>query len=266
MAKKSSKLTTQKKKPKSTKRRIDASSIMNRINASLENAQAMNRAVLTKIISTPDDISRLSFIYEPVFNEANRRMKANIENGVFNTAMEQVYEESGGYFFNLEEYTNVDSLRTHLAQARVFLNDQASRPTQALLDDVQRRVIESNMISHIGRQFAEKTRTMYDTNFISLEQAKRAYKAYRELESSMQGAIGRQGGIGVYGSENLIMALMEFEVSGRSGEDWESTYHYGQEILNAFKEEHRDIFNPIRNKFDNLNEFEFDNFILGEVF
>ena len=269
--KKSSKSSTQmskkSKKPKATKKRIDTSSVLNRINKSLETTQALNRMVLTKIISTPDDVSRLSFIYEPVFHEANARMKSNMEHGIYNTAMEQVYEENqGSYFFNPEQYKDVDTLRTHLAQARVFLNDQRSNPSAALLDEVQRRVIEADMQSHVGRKFAAENKVTYDTNFVSLDQARRAYKAYRALEANMQGAIGRQGDSGVYGSENLIMALLEFEISGRSGEDWEETRQYGQEILNAFKEEHSEVFNPIRDRFNSIGDFIFDDFYLGGVF
>ena len=208
---------------------------------------------------TADQINKFRQSAQAIFAMANERIRYLTDHGIYNDAMEQLYYERGEYFFNPDVYSNPDVLRVELARARVFLNDRSTLPEQALLNEAKRKSVEADIESHMGRDWVAKTRTMYDTSYISKEQASRAYKAYRELESHYQGLIGRQGSPGTYGSDTLINAIMSYEVLGESNGDWQANYNYGLELIKAFQENNNDLYDPI------IQQLETNSYFTGEV-
>ena len=67
----------------------------------------------------------------------------------------------------------------------------------------------------------------YDITTIDKEIAERAFENYRKIESWRASQIGRQGQEGVYGSENLIIAMYDAEIRGLD------SYAVGNDLLDA---------------------------------
>lgn len=186
---------------------------------------------------TPDEVSNWKERLQPVVNEANKRIMELNSQGLTSSALEAVHE-SGRDYFDLTHIYDQDELREEITRARIFLSDFSSRPDVAFMENAMAQAAEYR--GQFGNQYSGRRFNINDVlddegrlirTAIDPEIASRAFAAYRRLESESAALIGRQGEAGVYGSENLIIAIYDMEVRGMDGQ------MYGRDLLDAWERE-----------------------------
>jgi len=178
---------------------------------------------------------------QPVIDKANYRIQELHSQGITTVELNRFQGEDEGKLFNIDSITDPNELRAVMTQVRTFLNDAGESNDKAFL--------ESAMLSaelyrgQFGGQYKEggKRFNLHDVvddngnlirSSIDPDVASRAFAAYRRLEESYASVIGRQGGDGVYGSENLIIAIYDMEARGMDGQ------LYGRDLLETWMDEY----------------------------
>lgn len=178
---------------------------------------------------------------QPVVESANYRIQELHSQGLTTVELERYQNGDAEKMFNIDDITDPNELRAVMTQVRTFLNDAGDSSNKAFL--------ESAMLSaelyrgQFGGQYKEEGKrfNLHDIvddsgnlirSSIDPDIASRAFRAYRNLESTYASVIGRQGGDGVYGSENLIIAIYDMEARGMDGQV------YGRDLLETWMDEY----------------------------
>ena len=182
--------------------------------------------------------------FEPLVELANNRIQTILEAGYNSLAIDRVEQQTGKEYFDLYDVKNREDLISRITAVRVFLADKGSTLEGAKLEMTQ--IATERYKGKFGNQYnkEEYNFARYDTNVIDKEIAEKAFENYRRIESIRASQIGRQGQDGVYGSENLIIAMYDAEIRGID------SYAVGMDLLDAFEHESDTSWKPIEKESD----------------
>ena len=182
--------------------------------------------------------------FQPLVDVANNRIQAILEAGYNSLAIDRVEQQTGKEYFDLYDVKNREDLVSRITAVRVFLADKGSTLEGAKLEMTQ--IATERYKGKFGNQYnkEEYNCARYDINVIDKEIAERAFENYRKIESRRASQIGRQGQDGVYGSENLIIAMYDAEIRGID------SFAVGNDLRDAFVEEADTAWKPIENESD----------------
>ena len=175
---------------------------------------------------SPSQLAEWKERLDPVVYEANTRIAMIQSAGYTSLALDKVIHEGGRDYFDIDDITSREELIAENTRMRVFLNDTGSTLNGAKLETAQ--IYAEPYKGKFGGQYKPIYGVTFDTTVIDPEIAKEAFKNYRKIESETAALIGEQGKPGVYGSENLIIAIYDAEVRGKD------SYAYGKDLLNTF--------------------------------
>ena len=182
--------------------------------------------------------------FQPLVDVANNRIQTILEAGYNSLAIDRVEQQTGKEYFDLFDIKNREDLISRITAVRVFLADKGSTLEGAKLEMTQ--IATEKYKGKFGNQYnkEEYNFARYDINIIDKEIAERAFENYRKIESRRAAQIGRQGQDGVYGSENLIIAMYDAEIRGID------SYAVGMDLLDAFEHESDTSWKPIEKESD----------------
>lgn len=182
--------------------------------------------------------------FEPLVELANNRIQSILEAGYNSLAIDRVEQQTGKEYFDLYDVKNREDLISRITAVRVFLADKGSTLEGAKLEMTQ--IATEKYKGKFGNQYntEEYNFARYDTSVIDGNIAKVAFENYRKIESIRASQIGRQGQDGVYGSENLIIAMYDAEIRGID------SFAVGNDLLDAFVEEADTAWKPIEDESD----------------
>ena len=201
--------------------------------------------------------------FQPLVDVANNRIQTILEAGYNSLAIDRVEQQTGKEYFDLYDVKNREDLISRITAVRVFLADKGSTLEGAKLEMTQ--IATEKYKGKFGNQYntEEYNFARYDTNAIDKEIAERAFENYRKIESIRASQIGRQGQDGVYGSENLIIAMYDAEIRGID------SFAVGNDLLDAFVEEADTAWKPIEDESDStlaISGYYLDNLKRGMNF
>ena len=188
------------------------------------------------------EVEKMRKRFEPIIDEANRRVDLILNSGLSSAALSRAEQESGYQYFSLDDIDSQEKLIQEATRARVFLSDETSTIEGATIYTAQLNAAE------FRGKFGNKYHTWehkfknFDTTAINEEIAKTVFSNYRKLEELRAADIT---GDGAYGSENLIIAMYDAQVRG------EDSFMIGLEQLDAF---YRKKTLEWRTRFNRANE------------
>jgi hypothetical protein len=206
--------------------------------AKREAARNQRKAVMPVSRLTDEEFNEWKAAMQSIVDAANYRISELHSQGLTTMELERFQRGDENKLFDISDAETPNELRARMTEVRAFLNGAGESNEKAL--------IESALISaevyrgQFGNQFSGKRYNVDDVvddrgNIIRYaideDVAKRAFAAYRRLEETYASVIGRQGGEGVFGSENLIIAIYDMEARGMDGQA------YGKDLLEAWMDE-----------------------------
>lgn len=183
---------------------------------------------IPKTIST-SQLADWKLRLEPLVYEANMRIEMIQSSGYTSYAVDRVIQEGGRDYFDIEDISTREELIAETTRMRIFLNDKGSTMKGAKLETAQ--IYSEKYKGKFGSEYKNEANGnfAFDTSIIDPEVAKKAFQSYRKIEEDRAAIIGKQGMPGVYGSENLIIAIYDAEIRGKDSQ------LYGKELLDAFE-------------------------------
>lgn len=185
--------------------------------------------------------------FQPLVDEANNRIEAIKEAGYNSMAVERIENQTGKEYFDLFDVKNREDLISRMTAVRVFLADKGSTIEGAKLETME--TTTAYLKGRFGGQWKkiQNNDISYDQSVIDEETAKRAFANYRKIEEIRASQIGRQDQEGVYGSENLIIAMYDAEVRGID------SFEIGMDLLDSWQEEVEKNWQPFIDEADETN-------------
>lgn len=223
----------QQRAQKKKKKRIAERARLNAIKNQRKDVIPVSRLTLNEISNWKERL-------QPIVNEANKRIMELNSQGLSSSALESLHD-SGREYFDLTHIYDQDELREEITRARIFLSNPSSRIDTAFMENAMLQAAEYR--GQFGNKYTGTRFNIYDVlddeghlirPAIDPDVASRAFAAYRRLEAESAALIGRQGEAGVFGSENLIIAIYDMEARGMDGQ------MYGRDLLDAWERE-RDL-------------------------
>lgn len=165
---------------------------------------------------------------EPLIAEANRVLSLMEKEGLTTLSQRRVYDEFaklGREGFSLDEAKSYSDIVAEITRAKTFLN----APDTNILTG--RRTERNRALrKKYSSQLDSLTNNTYvQSGLIPTEaEAKLIFANYRRIEEYNAARIGRQGDKGVYGSENLILYMIDVHNRGLD------EYEYGIKALDDF--------------------------------
>lgn len=181
----------------------------------------------------------------PLISEANRVFTLLEKEGISTLTQQRVYDDFaklGRTEFTLNEAKSYNDIVSEITRAKSFLN----APDTNILTG---RRAQRNKGLH--KKYASQLDSLTDNTYIQSglipteEDAKTIFANYRRIEEYNAARIGKQGQKGVYGSENLILYMID--VHNRGLDEFE----YGIKALDEFDLEQTPEFKELleeRNK------------------
>ena len=174
----------------------------------------------------------------PLLEEANRVMRMLEDNDVNTLSLQRVRDElrdMGKVSFNFEGAKSYSDLVSEITRARTFLN---SPDTNVLTG---RRVARNEALF---QKYGDKLDSLAHNTYVQSgliateEDAKQIFKNYRKIEEVHMARIGKRGQSGVYGSENLILYMIDVHNQGLNEFDYgeQAMLDFDLESLPEFKE------------------------------
>ena len=165
---------------------------------------------------------------EPLMAEANRVLSLMEREGLNTLSQRRVYDEFaklGREGFTLDEAKSYSDIVSEITRAKTFLN----APDTNILTG--RRTERNRALrKKYSSQLDSLTNNTYvQSGLIPTEaEAKLIFANYRRIEEYNAARIGKQGDKGVYGSENLILYMIDVHNRGLD------EYEYGIKALDDF--------------------------------
>lgn len=177
--------------------------------------------------------------FTPLMDMANDRIREILEHDYMSLAVKRVQEQQKRDYFDMFDVNTREDLISRVTAIRVFLADEGST-----LEGARKETLQSLYGGKFGNEYNNKQNKFarYDISVIDKEKAERAFENYRKLEERWAALIGRQGDAGVYGSENLIIAMYDAEVRGID------SFDVGKDLLEQFDKEQKTSWKPIEDE------------------
>lgn len=165
---------------------------------------------------------------EPLMAEANRVLSLMEKEGLNTLSQRRVYDEFaklGREGFTLEQAKSYSDIVSEITRAKTFLN----APDTNILTG---RRTERNRA--LRKKYSSQLDSLTNNTYVQSglipteEEAKLIFANYRRIEEYNAARIGKQGDKGVYGSENLILYMIDVHNRGLD------EYEYGIKALDDF--------------------------------
>lgn len=190
-------------------------------------------------------ISKMKETAKPLIEQANKTLGILEEHNIDTLAAQRVYDEfaiEGRTKFSLEYAKTYEDIVAEITMAKSFLNSPETAQLTGSRESRNRR---------LKRKYGDLEQTLKDKTYIEKglipteEDAKQIFKAYRRIEEYWASLIGKEGQKGVYGSDKLILYLIDVHNQGLDAQA------YGEQALRDFSlertPEYRELFEE-RNK------------------
>ena len=177
---------------------------------------------------------------EPLIKQANETLETLESKGIRTLASQRVYDEFSKrerLQFSLDDAKSYNDIVQEVTLAKSFLNSPET--TQLTGSRVQRN-------RRLKRKYGDLEQSLKDKTYIenglipTEEDAKQIFKAYRKIEEYWASLIGKEGQKGVYGSDKLILYLIDVHNQGLDAE------LYGMQAMENFSlertPEYRELF------------------------
>lgn len=199
---------------------------------------------------TASQLAKQVKTFQSLVDEANNRIEAIKEAGYNSMAVERIENQTGKEYFDLFNVKNREDLISRMTAVRVFLADKGSTLEGAKLETME--TTTAYLKGRFGGQWKkiQNNDISYDQSVIDEETAKRAFANYRKIEEIRASQIGRQDQEGVYGSENLIIAMYDAEVRGID------SFEIGMDLLDSWQEEVEKNWQPFIDEADETNSIK----------
>jgi len=177
---------------------------------------------------------------EKIIIYANSKIDELQSQGLTTTKLYAFQQGDDTKYFDISDINDPGELRAYMTQVRDVLS--------SIDDDGRRALLETAAIEgeYYRGQFGGQYRDTGNINMANIvdeegniirraidpEIAKQAFAAYRRLEETYAALIGRQGQEGVYGSENLIIAIYDYYARGMDGQE------HGRDLLEAWSDDY----------------------------
>lgn len=160
--------------------------------------------------------------------EANRVLdmlsKAQV-NTLSYQRIQDEFNDRGKWGFSVEDAKSYTDIVNEITLASSFLNAPDTNLVTAQREGTN---------AELRKRYGDKIESLKDSSYIQRgliateEDAKQIFKNYRKIEEVWQGRIGKQGQKGVYGSDNLILYMIDVHNRGLDEE------YYGMKALEQF--------------------------------
>lgn len=190
-------------------------------------------------------ISKMRVTAEPLIRQANETLENLESKGIYTLAGQRVRDEflkSNRVAFSLEQAKSYQDVVEEITLASTFLNSPETTQLTGTREQTNRR---------LKRKYGDLEQSLKDKTYIekgliaSEEDAKQIFKSYRKIEEYWASLIGKEGQRGVYGSDKLILYMIDVHNQGLDEE------LYGMQALQNFSlertPEYRELFEE-RNK------------------
>ena len=166
---------------------------------------------------------------EPLMKQANRVYEMLEKEGAKTIAQQRVHDDfskMGRFYFSVENAKSYQELVDEITRASVYLNSPETNRLTSRRETRNKELYEK----YSSQLESLKNHTYIDSGLIATEEdAKQIFANYRRIESYKAALIGRQGENGVYGSENLILYMIDVHNRG------EDELLYGEKALDEFQ-------------------------------
>lgn len=177
-----------------------------------------------------------------LLQEANRVMKMLTDNDINTLSLQRVKDElysEGRASFSFDASKTYEDIVAEITRARTFLN---APDTNVLTGKRQQRNEE------LRKKYGDKLQSLTDNTYVqsgmiaSEDEAKQIFANYRRIEEYHMARIGKQGQKGVYGSENLILYMIDVHNMGLD------EFEYGEKAILDFNLEQLPEFQEMLNE------------------
>lgn len=190
-------------------------------------------------------IQKMAKTAEPLIKQANETLKLLEAKGINTLAAQRVYDEfaqKSKLEFSLEGAKTYQDIVEEITLASSFLNSPETTQLTGSREQRNRR---------LKRKYGDLEQSLKDKTYIekgliaSEEDAKKIFATYRRIEEYWASLIGKEGQRGVYGSDKLILYIIDVYNQGLDAE------MYGMQAMENFSlertPEYRELFEE-RNK------------------
>lgn len=200
----------------------------------------------TKPRLTEQDIVDYKTRMQEVIDYANSRIDAAMLKQQASIELDRFLQGDSTKRFDISDIDDPGELRAYMTMVRSIIPTISEDSEKALIDTafMARASYEGQFGNKWRETYKDEDGQVHYRHFnihdvidengrvirkaIDPEIASKAFEAYRKLEAEFGGFIGRQGQEGVYGSENLIIAIYDSFVRGEDGQ------LFGHDLLNAW--------------------------------
>lgn len=177
---------------------------------------------------------------EPLIKQANETLETLEEKGIRTLAAQRVYDEFSKkerLNFSLDDAKSYNDIVQEVTLAKSFLNSPETTQLTGSRESRNRR---------LKRKYGDLEQSLKDKTYIEKglipteEDAKQIFATYRKIEEYWASLIGKEGQKGVYGSDKLILYLIDVHNQGLDAE------LYGMQAMENFSlertPEYRELF------------------------
>lgn len=201
------------------------------------NIRARERRVIAKMKESASSL----------IEQANKTLSTLESKGIYTLAAQRVYDEipvrgENEEIFSLKQANTYDEIVKEITIAKTFLNSPETTQLTGSREARNRR---------LKKKYGELEQSLKDKTYIEKglipteEDAKAIFATYRRIEEYWASLIGKEGQRGVYGSDKLILYLIDVYNQGLDAE------LYGMQAMENFSlertPEYRELFEE-RNK------------------
>ncbi len=135
------------------------------------------------------------------------------------------FNDRGKWGFSVEDAKSYSDIVSEITLASSFLNAPDTNLVTASREGTN---------AELREKYGDQVESLKDNSYVQRgliateEDAKQIFKNYRKIEEVWQGRIGKQGQKGVYGSDNLILYMIDVHNRGLDEE------YYGMKALEQF--------------------------------
>ena len=197
-------------------------------------------------VLTAQDIVDYKDRMQEVITYANSRLEAALFKQEVPISLDRFLRGDTSKRFDISDINDPGELRSYMTMVRTILPDISENSDRGLIDTafMSRAAYEGQFGNKWRETYKEEDGTVHYRHYnihdvvdeqgqvirkaINPELAQEAFAAYRRIEEEFAGYIGHQGAEGVYGSENLIIAIYDSYARGEDGQ------LFGHDLLNAW--------------------------------
>ena len=164
----------------------------------------------------------------PLIEQANKTLEWLNDNELSTLSMQRVYDEfskAGRLNFDLSIAKTYNDLVEEVTLASSFLNSPDTKLLTGKREQTNRR---------LKRKYGELEKSLKDNSYLESglipteEDAKNIFRNYRKIEEYWASLIGKEGQKGVYGSDKLILYMIDVHNQGLD------EFKYGIQALENF--------------------------------